>query len=271
MHGPPAIRVRGEGWLRRVDVAGAAHLELVSGVIRLRPEDAMGEAMLRGWWAQQMARGLREETIAERERLVRHFMAFTNEYPWRWTPAHVDDWSMSLTGERHLAPATIRAYQRTLRIFNEFLCDGRYGWAVACEQEFGPDHGPDQAAGRAGHHLVLQPDLPAGHGAARAVEPEDPDGAAGHPRLLDGRAHRAGRGRLHGHGLQPRQGRNTALFMLAAEVPAAILATMLGIHIKAAIQWQHLSNGDWTSYAAGVSERSSSSANPATSNNRTPQ
>jgi integrase/recombinase XerC len=142
MHDLPAIREWVEGYVRRVDLAGAAHLELVSGVIRLRAEDAMVEAMLRGWRAQQTARGLREETIAERERLVRRFVEFTNEYPWRWTPAHVDEWSLSLIGERHLAPATIRAYQGTLRIFNEFLCDGRYGWAVACEQEFGPGEHP---------------------------------------------------------------------------------------------------------------------------------
>jgi integrase/recombinase XerC len=45
--------------LRRVDLAGAAHLELVCGVAQLRPEDAMLEAMLRGWRAQQAARGLR--------------------------------------------------------------------------------------------------------------------------------------------------------------------------------------------------------------------
>jgi hypothetical protein len=77
--------------LRRVDLAGAAHLELVSGVVRLRAEDAMVEAMLRGWRAQQTARGLREETIAERERLVRQFVEFTNEYPWRWTSAQVDE------------------------------------------------------------------------------------------------------------------------------------------------------------------------------------
>jgi len=32
-----------------VDLAGAAHLELVSGVVQLRAEDAMVEAMLRGW------------------------------------------------------------------------------------------------------------------------------------------------------------------------------------------------------------------------------
>ena len=60
-----------EGRLGRGDLAGAAHLELVSGVVQLRPEDAMFEAMLRGWRAQQTARGLQEDTIAPRERLVR--------------------------------------------------------------------------------------------------------------------------------------------------------------------------------------------------------
>jgi hypothetical protein len=66
--------------------------------------------------------------------------------------------------------------------------------------------------------------------------------------------------RLRAHGLQPRQGRNTALFMLAAEVPAAILAKTLGLHIKAAIQWQQISSGDWTSYAAEVSKRTTEAA-----------
>ena len=44
-------------------LAGAAHLALVSGVVQLQPEDAMLEAMLRGWRAQQAARGLQEDTI----------------------------------------------------------------------------------------------------------------------------------------------------------------------------------------------------------------
>ncbi len=122
-----------------MDLAGVAHLELVSGVARQRPEDAMVEAMLRGWAAQQAARGLGEETISARERLVRQFVEFTNEYPWRWTPGHVDEWSLSLTGERHLASSTIRSYQCDMRLFTEFLTDNaRYGWASACEQEFGP-------------------------------------------------------------------------------------------------------------------------------------
>lgn len=32
---------------RKVVLAGSAHLELVSGVVQLRPEDAMFDAMLR--------------------------------------------------------------------------------------------------------------------------------------------------------------------------------------------------------------------------------
>jgi integrase/recombinase XerC len=121
----------------RGDLAGAAYLELVSGVAQLRPEDAVFEAMLRGWKAQQVARGLREDTIAPRERLVRRFLEFTNEYPWAWGPSHVDEWTQALTSERRLAPSTIRGYQMGLRLFSEYLCDGRYGWAAACEKEFG--------------------------------------------------------------------------------------------------------------------------------------
>ena len=76
--------------------------------------------------------------MVPRERLVRRFIAFTNEYPWKWGPAHVEEWTLSLTGEKHLAPSTIRGYQTDLRLFSEYLCDGRYGWAAACEEEFGP-------------------------------------------------------------------------------------------------------------------------------------
>ena len=129
--------------MRQVDLAGAAHLELVAGVVQLRPEDAMVEAMLRGWKAQQVSRGLREDTITARERQVRQFVGFTNEYPWCWTPAHMDEWSLSMVGERRLAPSTIRGYQGSLRLFTEFLTDNaRYGWATACEREFGPGMHP---------------------------------------------------------------------------------------------------------------------------------
>src|SRR6266496_6400295 len=112
-------------------------MELVAGVVQLCPEDAMVEAMLRGWRAQQTARGLKEDTIVPRERLVRRFLEFTNEYPWQWSPSHVDEWSLALVSEKRLAPSTIRAYQGDLRLFGEFITDGRYGWAAECEKAFG--------------------------------------------------------------------------------------------------------------------------------------
>jgi site-specific recombinase XerD len=124
--------------VRQVVLAGSASAEFVDGVRQLRPEDAMVEAMLRGWHAQQAARGLRAETIGYRQRLVRRFAEFTNEYPWQWRPAHVDEWTLSLTAEQHLAPSTIRNYQVELRLFNDYVCDARYGWAGKCEAEFGP-------------------------------------------------------------------------------------------------------------------------------------
>src|SRR5260370_20275868 len=51
--------------------------------------------------------------------------------------------------------------------------------------------------------------------------------------------------RLHVLGISPRKSRNTALFTLAASLPAAILAKTLGIHIKAAIQWPQISGRAW--------------------------
>jgi hypothetical protein len=61
--------------------------------------------------------------------------------------------------------------------------------------------------------------------------------------------------RLQRIGLNPRQDRSTALFSLATELPAAMLARMLGIHIAVAVQWQQASSGDWTAYAADISRR----------------
>lgn len=61
--------------------------------------------------------------------------------------------------------------------------------------------------------------------------------------------------RLRQLGLRPGQSRSTALFQLATDLPAALLARMLGIHISVAVAWQRASNGDWTNYAADISRR----------------
>jgi integrase/recombinase XerC len=73
---------------------------------------------------------------------VRRFVEFTNEYPWAWSAQHMEEWSVHLTAEEHLRMSTIRGYQGAMRLFSEFLIDGRYGWAAACEQAFGPGQHP---------------------------------------------------------------------------------------------------------------------------------
>jgi hypothetical protein len=61
--------------------------------------------------------------------------------------------------------------------------------------------------------------------------------------------------RLRQLGIQSGPSGSTALFQLATDLPAAILARMLGIHISVAVAWQRASSGDWTTYAAEVSRR----------------
>lgn len=56
--------------------------------------------------------------------------------------------------------------------------------------------------------------------------------------------------RLRRIGIHPKPSREAALFQLANDIPAAILARMLGIHISVATTWQRLAAGDWTRYAA---------------------
>jgi hypothetical protein len=61
--------------------------------------------------------------------------------------------------------------------------------------------------------------------------------------------------RLRQLSLRPGQARSTALFQLATELPAALLARLLGIHIAVAVAWQRACSGDWAAYAADISRR----------------
>jgi hypothetical protein len=74
--------------------------------------------------------------------------------------------------------------------------------------------------------------------------------------------------RLHQLGIRCGQSRSAALFQLATDLPAAVLANMLGIHISVAVQWQRASAGDWMAYAADVSRRTS--PQPVPSRHETP-
>lgn len=116
----------------------SAKLLLLSGVTLLHPQDAVFEAMLEGWARQQRGgRRLQARTVAERANVVRRFAQFADAYPWQWTAAHVDEWSMTLTSELHRAPATIRGYQGMLRLFCEYITSPHYQWPAECEARFG--------------------------------------------------------------------------------------------------------------------------------------
>ncbi|MFC5107435.1 tyrosine-type recombinase/integrase [Kibdelosporangium philippinense] len=125
--------------MRQVDLPGAAHLVLDSGVRYLDPAPAVFEAMLEGWARQQKSRFLSEAgTIVPRVRLVRRFAGFTDQYPWEWTPGELEAFTVDIMSGAHPAvQSTIRSYHGALRMFCEFVTDARYGWLAECEQRFG--------------------------------------------------------------------------------------------------------------------------------------
>jgi hypothetical protein len=65
--------------------------------------------------------------------------------------------------------------------------------------------------------------------------------------------------RLRQIGIRCGQSRSAALFQLATDLPAAVLARLLGIHITVAVAWQRASAGDWAAYAAKISRRNPAS------------
>lgn len=78
------------------DDPGVAKLALVGGVVHLDESAAVFEAMLTGWERQQFSRGLMDATVDPRLAFVRRFQGFAQGYPWEWTPADVEDFTVSL-------------------------------------------------------------------------------------------------------------------------------------------------------------------------------
>jgi hypothetical protein len=61
--------------------------------------------------------------------------------------------------------------------------------------------------------------------------------------------------RLRAIGIYAKTGRRAALLDLAAQIPAAILADILGVHPTTAAKWMHQAGGDWSRYAADLARR----------------
>jgi hypothetical protein len=56
--------------------------------------------------------------------------------------------------------------------------------------------------------------------------------------------------RLLDHGIDARSTRNTALLALAADLPAPVLADILGLHVDTASRWVTYAKQDWSAYVA---------------------
>ena len=58
------------------------------------------------------------------------------------------------------------------------------------------------------------------------------------------------RGRLNRLGTTTRVSRSTAMLHLAATVPPAVFASLIGLHFSTATRWADHAGGNWTTYAA---------------------
>jgi hypothetical protein len=104
----------------------------------LRADEAVLNAMVDGWRAQMLARGLAVSTITARCSLIGRFVEFTNEYPWRWRPLDLDQFLADLRSrETPIELSTLRSYSNAISMFCSYVSDGRYGWVAFCEKQFG--------------------------------------------------------------------------------------------------------------------------------------
>jgi integrase/recombinase XerD len=99
-----------------VDKSGRVYV--VGSIPLLHPEAQTVQEMLDGWRNQQLCRNLAHETIESRIRLVERFVAYTNEFPWTWTPAMVEEFFGDLRSVHDRKQSTVRGYQMALRLFS---------------------------------------------------------------------------------------------------------------------------------------------------------
>ncbi len=94
-----------------MEKGSAPHL-LPSREGHLDPQSAVFDAMVEGW-ASRCRAGAEDVHHHGRLVLMRRFAAFTNEYPWTWTPEDLEAFSASLrSGAGGIAVSTLRTYQK---------------------------------------------------------------------------------------------------------------------------------------------------------------
>jgi integrase/recombinase XerD len=103
-----------------------------------RADERVFTAMLDGWRAQMLARGLTTQTIKQRCQLLERFQGFTGEFPWQWRPVDIEDFLAGLrSGEKPISLKTLRSYSNAVAMFCSYLTHPGYGWGEFCERTFG--------------------------------------------------------------------------------------------------------------------------------------
>lgn len=103
-----------------------------------RADERVFDAMLDGWRAQMLARGLATATIKARCAVVSRFQAYVGEFPWNWRPVDVEDFLADLRSrDKPISLTTLRAYSNGVSMFCACLTHRGYGWSELCERTFG--------------------------------------------------------------------------------------------------------------------------------------
>lgn len=103
-----------------------------------RADERVFDAMVDGWRAQMLARGLTTGTIENRCRLLRRFQTFSGEFPWQWRPVDIEDFlAERRSGEKSISFTTLRSESNSVAMFCAYLTHPAYGWAEFCERTVG--------------------------------------------------------------------------------------------------------------------------------------
>ncbi|MDQ1724586.1 MAG: hypothetical protein QOG52_1614 [Frankiaceae bacterium] len=103
-----------------------------------RADERVFDAMIDGWRAQMLARGLTTATIEGRCRLIRRFQSFTGEFPWTWRPLDVEEFlGERRSGAKPISLTTLRSDSNAVAMFCAYITHPAYAWSEFCERTFG--------------------------------------------------------------------------------------------------------------------------------------
>lgn len=104
----------------------------------LDPASTTFEEMLTSYHKSMLSRGYTQTYARASTAIIQRFQRFTDDYPWKWKPGDVEDFTAHLMSMNPpLAHSTVRGYHQSLRAFCSYLTDAAYDWHDICVARFG--------------------------------------------------------------------------------------------------------------------------------------